>query len=184
MTVLLGPLEQLPCWQLAPSAQPAHFLMCKVKWQACMQLLLTCWLLPPWVTTTPLHSLEMELPERLHKGTALNVTNSATQLNDTHIRHTRHAIHWYVSNALNPVLNGICDVRHNLQHSSNHNTAAELCPQVVHQFASVGWLDRPYPDAYILHGWGLLPWVCHVTGCRARPLPVHAEERVGNKEVV
>lgn len=38
MTVLLGTLEQLPCWQLAPSAQPAHFMMCKVKWQACMQL--------------------------------------------------------------------------------------------------------------------------------------------------
>jgi hypothetical protein len=31
------------------------------------------------------HSLEVELPQRLHKGTALNVTNCAAQLNHTHI---------------------------------------------------------------------------------------------------
>jgi hypothetical protein len=89
-----------------------------------------------------------------------------------------------VSHALNPVLNGICDVRHNLHTAATSNTAAPLSAPVDHQSPSVGWLDRPYPGAYILHGRALLPLVCHVTGWRARPLLVHAEEMVGNKEAV
>lgn len=68
------------------------------------------------------HSLEVELSEGLHKGTALNVTHSPTQLNHTDIWHTRHAIHRDVSHALDPVLNGISDVGHDLQ-TSHHSTA-------------------------------------------------------------
>lgn len=72
-------------------------------------------------------SLEVKLPEGLHKGAALDVTHSPAQLNDTHIRHTRHAIHWDVSNTLDPILDGICDVRDHLHTCVSVTAAAAAC---------------------------------------------------------
>lgn len=55
-----------------------------------------------------------QLSHCLNKGHALNVTNRTTQLNDAHVRLFICVIDWDLSDPLDPVYNGICDVWNNL----------------------------------------------------------------------
>lgn len=57
---------------------------------------------------------EADLAERLNEGHGLDVTDGAAKLDDAHIRRPIAVVHGDVRHALNPVLDGICDVRHNL----------------------------------------------------------------------
>jgi hypothetical protein len=50
----------------------------------------------------------------------LLITYSSTQFNDTNVSGTRLSVNWYQCHAFNPLLNGICDVRDNLQFAKIH----------------------------------------------------------------
>ena len=54
------------------------------------------------------------LPEGFNEGHGLNVTNSAAQLDDADSGRAVTAIDGDMRDALNPVLDGVCDVRHHL----------------------------------------------------------------------
>mmetsp|Transcript_14765 Transcript_14765/g.28422 ORF Transcript_14765/g.28422 Transcript_14765/m.28422 type:complete len:226 (+) Transcript_14765:1155-1832(+) len=56
----------------------------------------------------------LELAQRLDERHALNVSHGASQLNDAHVGNARVAVHGDVRDALDPVLDGVRDVRHHL----------------------------------------------------------------------
>ena len=64
----------------------------------------------------------MKLPESLYKGAALNVSHGSSQLNDADIWHPVPAVHRHVRDPLDPVLDGISDVRHDLMWGNNSST--------------------------------------------------------------
>mmetsp|Transcript_468 Transcript_468/g.1420 ORF Transcript_468/g.1420 Transcript_468/m.1420 type:complete len:306 (-) Transcript_468:195-1112(-) len=57
---------------------------------------------------------ELKLPQCLDERHGLDVSHGAAKLDDTNIWRPREAIHRYMCHLLNPILNGICDVRHHL----------------------------------------------------------------------
>lgn len=59
-------------------------------------------------------SSSSQLSHCLNKGHALNVTNCTTQLDYAYVRLFICVIDWNLSNALDPVYNGVCDVWHDL----------------------------------------------------------------------
>ena len=58
--------------------------------------------------------LELELPQGLNEGHGLDVSHGPTQLNDAHVWGAIPPVHRDPSDALNPVLDGVGDVRHHL----------------------------------------------------------------------
>ena len=61
-----------------------------------------------------LASSPLQLSHSLDERRALNITDSASQLNDTHIRRLLGVIDWNSCNPFNPVLDCICEVRNDL----------------------------------------------------------------------
>lgn len=72
-----------------------------------------------------LSSPPSELTHSLNEGSALNIANSSSQLNDAHIWRFIGIIHWNSSHALNPILDSICQVRNDL-HGATKVIAAPL----------------------------------------------------------
>ena len=61
-----------------------------------------------------LFHLELELTEGFTKGHSLNVTDGAPKLNDAHLRYFALPTHGQPSHPLDPLLDGVGDVRHHL----------------------------------------------------------------------
>lgn len=64
-----------------------------------------------------------QLAHRLNEGRALDISHGSTQLNDAHIRCLVRIVDGDACNALNPVLDRVCQVRDNLHRTSEVVTA-------------------------------------------------------------
>lgn len=71
----------------------------------------------------PLSCASLQLSHGLDKRRALDITHCASQFNDTHIGRLVRVIDWNTCNALNPVLDGICEVRNHLDRLTKIVTA-------------------------------------------------------------
>ena len=69
---------------------------------------------------------ELELTQRLDKRRRFNVTHRAAQLDNAHVRRLAALINRQRCHTLNPVLNGISQVRHNLHRLTEVVTATLL----------------------------------------------------------
>lgn len=89
-------------------------------------------------------------PKGFHKGRGFNVANSATQLYHAYIWAALLAINRHLGNILNPVLNGICDVWHNLYSLAQVVTSALTLYDMLQSSATVSTL-RVQCDCLCLH---------------------------------
>ncbi|KAH3669957.1 hypothetical protein OGATHE_002770 [Ogataea polymorpha] len=83
---------------------------------------------------------ELELSQGFNKGSRLNITNSSTQFNDTDIWFHSRGVNRNSGNTLNPVLDGISDMRNNLNSFTqvvsfslllNHSRVNLACGDIV-----------------------------------------------------
>lgn len=65
-----------------------------------------------------LSSTSLQLPHCLNERRTLDITNRTSQLDYTHIRRLISVIDWNLCNPLNPILNCVCKMRHNLDRLS------------------------------------------------------------------
>jgi len=83
-----------------------------------------------------LASSPLQLSHGLDEGRALDITDCASQLNDTHIRRLLRVIDWNPGNSLNPVLDCIRQVRHNLDRLADVFARTLLLDDVLVDLAS------------------------------------------------
>lgn len=104
-----------------------------------------------------------KLSQCLNKGHALDVADSASQLDDTHVRFLARPIHGDLGNALDPVFDGVCDVRYAAKVSK---TATRDSARARHGWienirpTSVGGKQRGYRKASMMVGtyiWTVFP---------------------------
>lgn len=62
------------------------------------------------VHEVPRPSFVAQLSQCLDKRHALDIADCASELNDTHVGFLGRSIHWDLGDALDPVLDGVCDV--------------------------------------------------------------------------
>ena len=69
---------------------------------------------------------ELELPQGLHEWAGLDVAHRAPELDNAHVRPDAAAVHGDVRHALDPVLDGVGDVRDHL-----HRLAEVVAPPLL-----------------------------------------------------